>query len=234
MGTKVPKSFEGKQILQPGWLGNLPYIRKCIYHLKRYSAYIWGLKNLGYFLMWFMEYYWTSVTSFPVLLPPHHRVFGILTSCWWPIPPLPAWALKYMERGNLLLSFFLLSLEPSAHTLKQSTPLILCSDPKNLWESKSLNSWILWCYPVLCAMIKSQLFQCSFSSFSFLVPQILLGIELMYKYTCQTKYSLQPSPIFSVCFICNALIMLMQGIWLHWSWTSWYLKSWNSEGTCLL
>lgn len=242
MGTKVPKSFEGKQILQPGWFGNLPYIRKWIYHLITYSACIWGIR---YFLMWFMEYYWTYATSFPVnlvLLPPHHRVFGILTSCWWSILALPVWALKYMERRNLLLSFFLLLLETSAHTLRQSNLLILCSDPKNLQsglpctvcESKLFNSWILWCYPILRATIKSHPFQCSFSSFGFLVPQILLSIELIYKYTCQTKYSLQPSPIFFVCFVCNALIMLMQWIWLLWSLTSWYLKSWNSERTCLL
>lgn len=150
--------------------------------------------------MWFMEYYWTSVTScFQQAWSSCHLItgfFGILTSCYWSIPPLPEWAPKYMDRGNLL-SFFLFSLETFAHALRQRISKVGCLT--QWWpvlESKLLHSWILWCYPLLRAMTKSHLFQCSFSFFSFLVPQILLNIEFIFRYTCQTKYSLQHCPIF--------------------------------------
>lgn len=97
LGAKVPESLEGKQILQPSWLGSHPHLRQWICLLIRCSACIWRVKILDKLLSpaiagRLLNFCHQPFPANPILLPWHLGVFGILTRCWRSISPLLVWA----------------------------------------------------------------------------------------------------------------------------------------------
>lgn len=93
----------GKQILVPQCLGILPYIRKGISLLLRYSAHIWGLGNLVKATL-----SWGCMGDYSSSLQQVQSSYCIIVVCLGPICPWGTTSIKEIWRNLFVISPFLM------------------------------------------------------------------------------------------------------------------------------